>query len=74
MSNAAQRKYIDPKEKKSVNSSNLRKLRLRNVNKVIICNTNINSIPDKSDQVKEVILKNFDISVITETKVIIHFN
>ena len=74
MSNADQRKYIDPKENKPVNSSNLRKLRLRNVNKVIICNININSILDKSDQVKEVILKNFDISVITETKVIIHFN
>ena len=50
MSNAAQENYIDPKENKPVNSSNiqeensldsLRKLRLRNVNKVIIGNINI---------------------------------
>ena len=77
MSNAAQENYIDPKENKPVNSSNiqeensldsLRKLRLRNVNKVIIGNININSLPAKFDQVKEVILKNVDILVITETK------
>ena len=77
LSNAAQENYIDPKENKPVNSSNiqeensldsLRKLRLRNVNKVIIGNININSLPAKFDQVKEVILKNVDILVITETK------
>ena len=77
MSNAAQENYIDPKENKPVNSSNiqeensldsLRKLRLRNVNKVIIGDININSLPAKFDQVKEVILKNVDILVITETK------
>ena len=77
MSNAAQENYIDPKENKPVNSSNiqeensldsLRKLRLRNVNKVIIGNININSLLAKFDQVKEVILKNVDILVITETK------
>ena len=77
MSNAAQENYIGPKEYKPVNSSNiqeenslnsLRKLRLSNVNKVIIGNININSLPAKFDQVKEVILKNVDILVITETK------
>ena len=77
MSNAAQKNYIDPKEYKPVNSSNiqeenslnsLRKLSLSNVNKVIIGNININSLPAKFDQVKEVILKNVDILVITETK------
>ena len=77
MSNAAQENYIDPKENKSVNSSNiqeesyldsLRQLRLRNVNKVIIGNININPLPAKFDQVKEVILKNVDSLVITETK------
>ena len=76
-SNAAQKNYIDPKEYKPVNSSNiqeenslnsLRKLRVRNVNKVIIGNININSLPAKFDQVKEVKLKNIDILVITETK------
>ena len=77
LSNATQENYIDPKENKPVNSSNtqeensldsLRKLRLRNVNKVIIGNININSLPAKFDQVKEVILKNVDILVITKTK------
>ena len=77
MSNAAQENYIDLQENKPVNSSNiqeensldsLRKLRLRNVNKVIIGDININSLPAKFDQVKEVILKNVDILVITETK------
>ena len=38
------------------------------MNKVIIGNININSFPAKFDQVKEVILKNVDILVITETK------
>ena len=46
----------------------LHKLRLNNVNKVIIGNININSLPAKFDQVKEVILKNADILVVTETK------
>ena len=69
MNKAAQENYIDPKESKPLNSNNieeensldsLRKLRLRDVNKVIIGNININSLP--------VISKNFDILVITETK------
>ena len=38
------------------------------MNKVIIGNININSLLAKFDQVKEVILKNVDILVITETK------
>ena len=78
MSNTAQENYIDPKENKPVNSSNiqeensldsLRKSRLRNVNKVIIGNINTNSLPGNFDQVKEVILKNADILVITQTKI-----
>ena len=76
LSNATQENYIDSKENKLVNSSNtqeensldsLRKLRLRNVNKVIIDNININSLPATFDQVKEVILKNVHILVIRET-------
>ena len=68
---------IDPKENAPVNSSNiqeqnsidsLRKLRLRNVVKVIIGNININFLPAKFDQVKEVILTNVNILVIIETK------
>ena len=78
MSNAAQENYIDLKEYKPVNSSNvqeensldsLRKSRLRNVNKVIIGNINTNSLPGNFDQIKEVILKNADILVITQTKI-----
>ena len=53
-------------EENSLND--LHKLRLSNVNKVIIGNININSRPAKFDQVKEVILKNADILLVTETK------
>ena len=76
MSNAAQENYVDPKENKPVNCSNIQeensldslcKLRLRNVNKLIIGNININSLLAKFDQVKEVILKNVYILVIKET-------
>ena len=38
------------------------------MNKVIIGIININSLPAKSDQVKEVILKNVNILVMTEAK------
>ena len=38
------------------------------MNKVIIGNTNTNSLPAKFAQVKKVILKNADILVITETR------
>ena len=38
------------------------------MNKVIIGNVNINSLPAKFDQIKEVILKDVDILVITEIK------
>ena len=76
MSNAAQESCTDPNENKSVSSSVIQdensshsfpKLRLKNVNKVIIGNSNINSFPAKFNQVKEVILKNVDILVKTET-------
>ena len=39
-------------------------LRLRNVNKVIICN----SLPNKFDQLTEIVLKYVDVLVVTETK------
>ena len=64
--NATQGNCTDPKENKPVNSGNiqeenslddLRKLRLKNGNKLIIGNININFLPTKFDQVKEVILK-----------------
>ena len=66
LSNAAEEDYIDTKENKPINSSyiqeentlgSLPKLRLKNVNKVIIDKININSLPANFDQVKEVIIK-----------------
>ena len=42
--------------------------RLRNVNKVIIGNLNINSLPNKFDQLREIVLKYADVFVIMETK------
>ena len=78
MSNADQENCTDSKKNKSLNSGNIQegnsldnlsKLRLRNLNKVIIGNIiSINSLPGKFDPVKEVISKNVDILVITETE------
>ena len=39
----------------------MKNLRLRNVNKVIIGNLNINSLPKKSDQLREIELKYVDV-------------
>ena len=58
MSNAAQ-ENCNIQDEKSLDD--LSKLRLRSVNKVIMGNININSLPANLDQVKEVILKNVDI-------------
>ena len=46
----------------------IKNLRLSNVNRVIIGNLNINSLTNKFDQLKEIVLKYIDILVITETK------
>ena len=48
--------------------NSIKDLRLRNVNRVLIGNININSIPNKFSQLKELVLKYVDILVITETK------
>ena len=48
--------------------SEIKNLRLRNVNKVIIGNININSLPNKFEQLKELVIKHIDVLVITETK------
>ena len=77
MSNAGQENFTNPKRKKPVNSGNFQKedslddickLRLRNLNKIIIGNVNLKPLLANFDQVKEVILKDADILVITETK------
>ena len=53
----------------SLNSlSELIELRLRNVNRVLIGNLNINSIRKKFDQLKDIVLKYIDILILTETK------
>ena len=53
----------------SLNSlSELSKLRLHNVNRVLIGNLNINSIKNKSDHLKGTVLKCIDILNLTETK------
>ena len=38
------------------------------VNKVIICNLNINSLPNKFDQLREIVIKYVNIFIITESK------
>ena len=47
----------------------LNELRLKNVNKLVIGHLNINSLPNKFDQLKLIIGKNIDILVITEIKI-----
>ena len=48
--------------------SEIKNLRLRNVNKFIIGNINIKSLPNKFEQLKDLVLKHIDVLVITETK------
>ena len=56
----------------NVNSPNLlfeiKKLRIRNPNKIIIGNLNINSLPNKFEQLKDIVMQHTDILVLTETK------
>ena len=60
----------DQTETKFINTvpNSLGKLRLRNTNKVIIDNLNINSIRNKLEQLKETVPKYIDIVLVTETK------
>ena len=46
----------------------IKNLRLRNINKVILANLNINSLPNKFDQLKEIVLIYADVLVVTEAK------
>ena len=52
----------------NTNINVLTDLRLRNVNKLIIGNLNINSLANKFEQLKILIQGNVDILVVTETK------
>ena len=51
----------------------LQDIRIKNVNRLIIGNLNINSIPNKFDQLKAVIPGYIDILVLVETKVDVSF-
>ena len=46
----------------------IKKLGLRNINKVLFGTLNINSLPKKFDQLREIVLKHVDVLVVTETK------
>ena len=46
----------------------IKKLRIKNPNKIIIGNLNINSLPSKSEQLKGIVMQYIDILVLTETK------
>ena len=46
----------------------MKKLRIRNPNKIIIGNLNINSLPNKFEQLKDITMQHIDILVLTETK------
>ena len=61
-------KIPDSKSEENTELSELRELGFKNVNRLIIGNLNINSIPNKFEQVKFLIKDKFDILLITETK------
>ena len=53
--------YLDP-------LSTIKNLRLSNVNRVAIYNLKIEFLPNKFNQLKELVLNHADFSVLTETK------
>ena len=46
----------------------IKKLRTKNLERVIVRNLNINSLPKKFEQLKDTVLKYVDVLVLTETK------
>ena len=46
----------------------IKKLGIRNPNKIITGNRNINSLPNKFEQLKDIVMQHIDILVSTETK------
>ena len=46
----------------------IKKLSIRNPNKIIIGNLNINSLSNKFEQLKDIVMQHIDILVLTETK------
>ena len=47
----------------------LKKIKLANYNRIVIAHLNINSIRNKFDALREMIIDNIDILIITETKI-----
>ena len=47
----------------------IKKLRIRNPNKTIIRNLNINSLPNKFEQLKDIVMQHTDILVLIEAKI-----
>ena len=69
----SEKSMIDQSEKKSINTtanslSQIKEMRIGNVNKVIIGNLYINSIRNKFEQLKETVMRYKEILVVTETK------
>ena len=64
---------INQASNKSINvtspnlSFEIKKLRIRNPNKIIIRNLNIDSLPAKFEQLKDIVMQHIDIHVLTET-------
>ena len=46
----------------------IKKLGIRNPSKIIVGNLNINSLPNKFEQLKDIVMQHIDILVLTETK------
>ena len=51
----------------------IKNLRLRNVNKVVISNVNMNSLANKFEQLKELVMKHIDVLVTTKKKLSLLF-
>ena len=58
----------EPASEKDYAHDVIRKLRIKNVNRIVIGTLNINSLSSKFDQLKAIIGKNIDILLIQETK------
>ena len=58
----------EPASEKDCAHDVIRKLRIKNVNRIVIGTLNINSLSSKFDQLKAIIGKNIDILLIQETK------
>ena len=63
---------VNQASNKSINATSpnllfeIKKLRIRNPNKIIIGNLNINSLPNKFEQLKDIVMQHIDILFLTE--------